>query len=97
MSTFDNNIPQNGSKNGAERGWDNPTKGLLWHYLSCRKQCNEEDMNDDDDDCRDTSLKTKPTTLGPYSGPMPKALEHGTITCSILLEPLMILLVDVTV
>ena len=30
LSTFDNNFPQNGSKNGAERGWDNPTKGLLW-------------------------------------------------------------------
>ena len=24
-------IPQNGSKNEAERGWDNPTKGLLWN------------------------------------------------------------------
>ena len=21
---------KNGSKNGAERGWDNPTKGLMW-------------------------------------------------------------------
>ena len=30
LSTFDDNFPQNGSKNGAERGWDNPTKGLLW-------------------------------------------------------------------
>ena len=30
MSTFDNNFPQNCSNNGAERGCDNPTKGLLW-------------------------------------------------------------------
>ena len=31
LSTVDNNFPQNGSKNEAERGWDNPTKGLLWY------------------------------------------------------------------
>ena len=30
LSTFGNKGPQNGSTNGAERGWDNPTKGLLW-------------------------------------------------------------------
>ena len=30
LSSFGNKYPQNGSKNGAERGWDNPTKGLLW-------------------------------------------------------------------
>jgi hypothetical protein len=30
LSTFDDNSPQDGSNNGAERGWDNPTQGLLW-------------------------------------------------------------------
>ena len=31
LINFWHKFPQNGSTNGAERGWDTPTKGLLWN------------------------------------------------------------------